>query len=265
MAKPKKQEPTEIQRLLGDYRKNLETIAEEIDEEKHQATIGARLANKKQAEERNKSISFYLQQELLSKSIFIGVDGDESDKFIDIASKEYGCFNFSDSEFFEELTSTVNSVYFKNAHASSALYDIINNRLDDICQDIGVAQFPLFDMREKDRVLLNSKEDLIKAVSKVFYEQLGGEIVGAFFLYKTSRKLLDLEDFAGKSVPLVFTSENTIALNKGLKNISRNAFLVRASSKAEKFEGSEFYIANLKEVSQDKVEETLLNIKKQLS
>lgn len=265
MAK-KQEDQSMIESLLNDYKKNISIISQEIDEEAHRATLGARLANKKQAVERNKQVRFDIQNELLSKSIFILVDGNQANEFVSIANKEYGCFSFSDRDFFEELLEPVNSTYYISQYASSSLYDIINGQLQMICPEIGIASYPLFDMREKDRVPLNSKEDLINAVSNLFYEQLGGEIIGAFFLQKTTERLIQLDDFKGKSVPLVVVSNNSLQLSKGLRNINRNTFLVRASSeKKEDYKNSELYIANLDKVSQDKVEKTLLNIKKQLA
>lgn len=224
-----------------------------------------RLGKINRAKEDLKGLYEEYRNELKSRSAIILLTGSKSKKFNDIAtSEEFGCFSVDGDEFYNEITSRINSRLFTDEMASPSLFNLINDKFEEVAVDLGIVSYPMMRFESKYKKILKDKKDLIDLTKKAFNDKVGGEVVGLYALNKVVPKAA-AEGFAGKIVPVLLHCEDeslALSLEQDLKKMFSNVFIVTAGEVSE--EVSLRALTSADTASKKSVGESLLKIKESL-
>ena len=214
--------------LIQDINKN-RTIANTVIENPNPKTYTTRLGKQKRAKQNLADLYLEYRTQVKNRAVFILTKGAHAESFIEVATgPDFGCFEVDAEELYKEIISRVNKRYYDNQTSSPALFDILMSSFNEICDDIGIIEYPavLFEARFKRR--LTSQEDLLKLTKEAFNTKIGSDLVGLYAIDKVSRKAVN-SGYEGTTIPIILHSKDkglTDELEKSLLNINRNVFKV---------------------------------------
>lgn len=200
----------------------LEQILEEINQQKKIAEIDLDSVSprvypykKGQVESaKNKLESLYIEykNELLNRSVFILVTGDESKEFARIASEEYECFAIEANEFYSEIVENIDPQLYKNKTVSASIFDVLDNVLENKMKNLDIVSYNSLMFNTKYQKTIKSKEDMIKIAEEAINDIVGGEIIALDALEKTSKQAVN-KNYKSKIVPILIYTEDSGLIN----------------------------------------------------
>ena len=226
---------TSFESLIKDIQKNREAAMVVIPEDADARTLTTRIGLKKRAQQNLEDLFLDYRNHVTSNSVFILPKGKQSDKFVELATEEFSCFDISGDELYNIIADGVDKRYYDNQVSSPALFDIFMGVFNDICNTIGIVGYPvvLFDSKYSRR--LTSREDLVNLIKEAFNGTVGSELAGIYAVDKVARKAIE-KGYSGTTIPIVIHTEDKAlsdSLAVSLKKLSPNVFQVPATKKQE--------------------------------
>lgn len=220
--------------LIKEIEKNRTLANAEIPEDADPRTLSTRIGHKKRAKQNLEDLFLEYRKHVSQNAVFILTSGKQSDSFIDIATKEYGCFSVSADEVYERIADSINSRNYMNSSASPGLFDMLMSVFNDICDEVGIIGYPAVLFESKYKRQLTSKEDFVKLIKEAFNDKIGSDLVGLYAVNKVASKAIQ-DGYSGTTIPVILHTEDkelTAALETSLKNINPNVFKVSTTKKS---------------------------------
>lgn len=243
--------------------KNTKEVAS-LEEDHNPLTRRVRMGKIKKAKEKLDDLYIEYKDALREKATIILVNGSEAGKFEEVATNEFGCFSVSADSFYSELISDIHERLYTNYSSSPSLFNAINDKFEEISKRIGIVSFPMLMFESKFKKVLKDKNDLKQLITRAFNEKIGAESVGLYALSEISKKAAE-EEFAGKTVPIVMKVDDNLLLKELQQDLGRlinNVFTVSAGESSDEIGNKS--LVNLKEITTESVENSLLKIKEKL-
>lgn len=253
---------------------NLETVVKEIKKLKQVAEMNPgtdvhkRRHNKgkiSQAKEKLKEKFMEYRKSVRENAIFILAVGSDSQKFAEIAQNEYQCFAVNTEDFYTDILDKVPEKLYMNKTSSRNMFEHISARFEDRAHEMDVISYQPIVFEAKYKKVIKSKEEALRLVKRAINEKVGGEIAAIDAVEKVSREAVN-RDYFGKVVPIVmYTEDEELAqsLMQDIPKVNRKVFVVSAGKKLQSdLQGKA--VSAISKVSKEKVEETLIDIKKKV-
>lgn len=214
---------------------------------------------------KNKLESLYIdyKNEILNRSIFILVTGDESQEFAKIASEEYECFSVNANDLAQEIVSEINPQIYLNKTAGSAIFDVIDSVLEKKMKKLDVLSYNSLMFDSKYQRNIGSKEDMVSLVQEAINDIVGGEVVALDALEKTTIKAVN-KNYKSKIVPILIYSDSIDLTNKlfnDIVGINRRVANITAGKTKGKSKQLNV-LTKITEIDSEKVGEALKKIAK---
>lgn len=219
----------------------------------------------KRAREDLKSLYLEYRKNLLSRSIFMLVTGDQSQKFAEIASQEYMCFSRKADTFYDEILKQIAPRLYTNTTSSASLFDNFAAKFEDRALDIDIISYPALLYRSKFKKELTGYEDALNLMKRAFNEEVGGEIIALDMIEHVSKKAVN-DNYDQKFCAMIMYTDDTQLieeLKEGiLRGVTKNVFILTAG-KAPK-EIKKKALIKLNPVNKESVEKALITVKSKL-
>jgi len=254
----------ELAELVQVIQKKKEIASLKVDHE-HFATRTTKKGKIKRAKEDLTELFLQYREALKNRAVFILTSGTETDKFVKLAEKNFGCFSVNADKFYSDLADQINPRLYTNHKASPGLFDLLSSHFEARAQAIGIIGFPALIFESKYNKILKGKEDLLKLTKRAFNDKIGSEVVGLDAIDLVAQKAVN-ELYEGKIVPIILHSEDQDLikeLSSGLRNITPNVFIVSAGD-LENEELKNKTLSKITKVTKKSVEESLVKIKENL-
>lgn len=241
---------TSFESLIKEIEKNRKAAMAEIPENADPRTLTTRIGIKKRAKQNLEDLSLEYRNHVKSNSIFMLPKGKETSSFVEIAQKDFGCFEVSADEIYNLIADGVDKRYYDNQVSSPALFDIFMGVFNDICDQVGILGYQAVLFESKYSRRLTSREELVSLIKEAFNDKVGSELVGIYTVDKVSRLAIE-QGYKGQTIPIILHTEDEKLLDTlatSLKNLSPNVFGIPASKKQ----------------SAETVEKSLLKVRKQI-
>lgn len=208
------------------------------------------------------------RKELQTSSLFILVTGSQKniEKYNKIAESDFGCFPTDAELLYNEIMEKVPARLYVNQHASPSLFDHFAARFEDRALEIDIIGYPPLLFESKHKKPLKDKADATELMKRAFNEKVGGEVIGLDAIERVTLKAVN-ENFAGKFCPIVLHTTDPVLvreLERDIKrSVTKNVFVVTLGSKND--EGVQnVSLTNIKTVTKESVESSLLKVKENL-
>jgi len=220
--------------LIKEIERNRELANMEIPEDADPRTLTTRIGHKKRAKQNLEDLFLEYRNHVRQNAVFILTKGKQSDSFIEIATKEYGCFSVNADEVYEKIADQIDSRNYLNQSATPGLFDMLMSAFNNICDDIGIIGYPAVLFESKYKRNLTSREDFITLIKEAFNNKVGSDLVGLYAVDQVARKAIN-DGYTGTTIPVILNTEDkdlTEDLNTSLKQINPSVFTVSTTKKA---------------------------------
>lgn len=254
---------------------SLKTILDQIESQRPAAemdigmgnpnTLTGRIGLKKASIESIKRLKVEYRDQLLKQVMFIVVTGPSRDIFSEIASNNtFDSFSANPNEFYEDLVSRIDHRLF-GREGVKHLFGIASNILEDKAGELNINEYDPLSFSEKYNSSVKSAQDFVPLIRTAINDQVGSEIAGLNSVYSIVDKAIEKKHAATITSLVLNTADERFAfdLQKNLKRITKNVFLVVAGKLPKAFSGTEGLIL-VKNVTEDSVGEALTSIRNKI-
>jgi len=246
----------------------LDQILEKIKEEKKIAeqdldAVDPRVISYKKGQvssskERLEGLYLDYKNEILKRSVFILVTGEDSDKFTKIATKKFKCFSLEADVMFTEIVDQLSPQLYENKTLSSSVFDIIGNVLENRMKQLDIVSYNSLMFSSKFSRTIKDKQEMIQAVREAVSEVIGGEVIGMDALERVSKDAVN-KNYKSRIVPILLRTDDEQFIMKMSDSIRLvNPRVVRVA--AGKIGQDINAIVSLNEVTEEQVGEALKQI-----
>jgi hypothetical protein len=193
---------TKFKEILDKIDKNRQIANSDNKEQLDPRTYTTKLGHIKRAKENLKQLYLDYRNEIQNSVIFILATGSKSDTFIDVATKEYGCYVSDASEIYNKIADNINKRYYDNQESSPALFDLMMSSFNDICDDLDIVSYPIVYFENKYRRRLKNREDLVNLIKESFNDKVGSELVGLYAINQVTENAIN-DKYSGKNIPII--------------------------------------------------------------
>ena len=219
--------------LIEDIKKNRLLANTEIPHDADARTLTARIGKKKRAKEDLKDLSYQYRNHVKGNCIFILPKGKYSEGFTELANEQFGCFNVGAEDLYNEIADQIHERHYTNCKATPALFDILMSVFNDICDQVGIVEYPVVFFEAKYSRRLKNRDDLLDLIKEAFNDKVGSELVGVYAIDKVAKLAIEKE-YEGKTIPIIINTEDkefSDLLAGSLKALTNNVFSISTAKK----------------------------------
>lgn len=246
----------------------LDSILEKIQQEKKIAeqdldAVDPRVRSYKKgqimsAKERLEGLYLEYKNEILKRSVFILVTGNESDKFIKIAEKKFKCFSLEADVMFSEIVDKISPQLYENKTLNAAIFDVVGNVLEDRMKELDIVSYNSLMFSSKFYKNIKDKKEMVEAIREAVSDIVGGEVIGMDALERVSKKAVN-KQYKSRIVPILLRTDNEqfiIKMSDSIRLINPRVVRVAAGKTQQDVNA----IVNLEEVTEEQVGQALKQI-----
>lgn len=195
----------------------LDSILEKIEQEKKIAEqdldlVDPRVRSYKKgqvmsAKEQLEKLYLDYKNEILKRSVFILVTGNESDKFTKIAEKKFKCFSLEADVMFDEIVSKISPQLYENKTLNAAIFDVVGNVLEDRMKELDIVSYNSLMFSSKFSRNIKNKQEMVQAVREAVSDIIGGEVIGMDALERVSKDAVN-KDYKSRIVPILLRTND---------------------------------------------------------
>jgi hypothetical protein len=206
----------------------LDELLKKINEEKKVAetdldAVNPRIREHKKGQVRRaKEVleDLYVQykNELLKRSIFILVSGQNAQAFANIAEEDYKCFKVDGDEFYKSIVDELSPQLYEGKTVNSSVFEAMSNVMEDKMRDLDVVSYNSLMFQAKYQVTVDNKKDMIKVAKDAITDIIGGEVLGLDAIERVGRQAVN-KGYASKMVPIVIYNDDVEFISKAAEQI----------------------------------------------
>lgn len=200
------------------------------------------------------------KKEMINRCVFILVTGENTGEFVKIAEKEAGCFAVHGKQFFKDIASQVDGQLYVNKNTNSALFDVVNNILEDKMQALDIISYPRLMFKKEYLKTLQNERDLVELLQRAVADSVGNEVVGMEAVERVAQKAVN-SNYKKALVPIIIHSKDEsfiTSLSGGLRNLNPKVVRVAAGKTKSDVNAS----IKVEEISTESVGDALKKIAK---
>lgn len=246
----------------------LDQILEKIKEEKKVAeqdldAVDPRVLSYKKGQvssskERLEKLYLDYKNEILKRSVFILVTGEDSDKFAKIATKKFKCFSLEADVMFTEIVDQLSPQLYENKTLSSSVFDIVGNVLENRMKQLDIVSYNSLMFSSKFSKNIKDKKEMIEAVREAVSDIVGGEVIGMDALERVSKDAVN-KNYKSRIVPILLRTDDErfiIKMSDSIRLVNPRVVRVAAGKTGQDINA----IVSLNEVTEEQVGEALKQI-----
>jgi len=222
--------------MLTDILNRIDTTKElastEVDQVLHIKTYHTRIANKNRAAEQLEELFMEYKNKLRGMILFIVTAGNGTNKFSEMCETNNWAFTYNTVEFYKELLKEVDPINWKNKAFGPSMIDVLANAIEGKADECDIVQYNQLVFKNGYDKTINTENELLLHISKIFNEQIGVEFMAYDILNKMSIKGIE-DRFDGVDLPvlpvIIKVGENYDLVKDIMSNfsmVSKNTFLV---------------------------------------
>ena len=254
---------TNMQQIVEEIKKTKAIAEEKLEQD---ATYRVKYGRQVQAKERLRELWFEYRKEVLENSVFILVAGDKSEKFANVATKEFQCYGVNAEDLYKDLLRQIPSKVYMNQIGSRSFFEHIQGRLGERARELEIVSMKPVIFNQKYKKMVESEDDALSMLKQAINDQVGAELAALDAIDKVAFESVNSE-INGKVVPIVLysTDESLVKdIARDLKHLPSHSALVIAG-KTEDSDLTALSINDTKTVSKTNVEKTLVKVRESLN